>query len=157
MAHLKTRKLIRKFANLKNWMNYGCILLIEEANVVRLEINYHICYIRWIILNKFSDSCFRDFLKSANTFTYWSSVWVSGRNELRPPPRTTFAFLPGSLLSSCHVISFVTNAASSISFSHSQSLLAVWAYSAAGVAWLTRAVVTKPAANCCKQNLEWHS
>ena len=81
MAHLKTRKLIRKFANLKNWMNYGCILLIEEANVVRLEINYHICYIRWIILNKFSDSCFRDFLKSANTFTYWSSVLVSGRNE----------------------------------------------------------------------------
>jgi hypothetical protein len=43
-----------------------------------------------------------------------------------------------------NVIPLVKLAASPISLSHSQSLSAVWAYSAAGVAWASLAVVTMP-------------
>ena len=68
------------------------------------------------------------------TYCDSASVCVFGTNELLPPPRTTFAFRPGSVLTNCQVMSLVTKAASPISFSHSQSRCAVWAYVAPGVA-----------------------
>ena len=57
----------------------------------------------------------------------------------------TFISLPGDSLISCQAISLASSELSTSSgIKHSQSLLAEWAYNAAGVAWVTRVVVTKP-------------
>ena len=46
---------------------------------------------------------------------------------------------------SCHAISLAPlELSTSSGIKHSQSLLAEWAYNAAGVAWVTRVVVTNP-------------
>ena len=56
----------------------------------------------------------------------------------------TLAFRPGLLWISCQVMSLESRLPSMPILLHSQSRKAEWAYRAAGVAWLTRALVTKP-------------
>ena len=57
----------------------------------------------------------------------------------------TFVLLPGDSLINCQAISLASSEfGTSSGIKHSQSLFAEWAYNAAGVAWVTRVVVTKP-------------
>ena len=57
----------------------------------------------------------------------------------------TFVLFPGDSLINCQAISLASSEFSTSSgIKHSQSLLAEWAYNAAGVACVTLVVVTNP-------------
>ena len=68
-----------------------------------------------------------------------------GRKAPAPPPSTTSIARPLSVSTSCLAMSLASSGRSAgIRVSHSQCRWAVLAYRAAGVAWVTRTVVTSP-------------